>query len=232
MTSVCRSAKWKIALLVVAVACAADARGGSELARVQVHEFPIRSEVIFDVGDLIASGAVQPVSAISIDKREEGSWLLRTPRGPEDLRWYRNLLNVSPGAPDLVIDPKLKGVYDIYAQVRAVDLGGVADKEAKPAAALPMVFALKLDDGSKRELAGAKGFPGYHYDTEVLACHNWRMDGRKLVLRSLGKPIYLYGFRFVPSAATDPGTPERTVTRWLAGDHVTITREDDKNDGG
>ena len=169
---------------------------------------------------MIASGAVQPASAVHVDDPKDG-WLLRTPKGPDSLRWYRNLLNAGPGAADLVIDPKRKGVYDIYVRVRAVN--GAAED------ALPMAFELRLDDGSRREVVGAKGFLAYHYDTEILACHGWPMEGRKLVLHSLGKPVYLYGFRFVPSEGAHGTTAGQKVARWLATDHVTIVQEPDKH---
>ena len=181
---------------------------------------PRTRSATLDIGDLIASGAVQPASAIHADDQTDG-WLLRTPKGPDRLRWYRNLLNAGPGAPDLTIDLKLKGVWDVYVQVRAVN-GAAQD-------ALPMAFELRLDDGSRREVVGAKGFPDYHYDTEILACHRWPMDGRKLVLHSLGKPVYLYGFRCVPSEGAHATADGPKVARWLATDHVTIVQEPDRH---
>jgi hypothetical protein len=70
-------------------------------------------------------------------------------------------------------------------------------------------------DGSRREIVGAEGFPDRHFDTEALAGCGWRMDGRKLLVRSLGKPVYLYGFRFVPYASAEwPATGK--ALRWLA----------------
>ena len=216
-------------LSAVVLACAAGTYGGSELKRVEVPQYPILTEVSRDIGELIASGAVAPRSAVSVDEGKEGGWLLRTPQGPERLRWYRNLLNARAGAPDLTIDPKLQGTYDVYVQVRAVGSGGTPDGELKPEDVFPMAFRLELDDGSRRELVGAKGFPAYHFDTEVLACHAWPMDGQKLILRNLGKPIYLYGFRFVPSVKARDEAAEANVTRWLATDHVTIVEEPDKH---
>jgi len=178
---------------------------------------------------LVDAGAVQPRSAISVDERREGCWTLRTPKGSKSLRWPRNLLNASPGAPDLTIDLNLRGTYDIFAQVRAVNMGGALGMDAKPDEGLfPMAFELALDDGSRRERVGAKGFPDYHYDTEVLACHRWQMDGRKIVLRNLGRPVYLYGFRFAP-AKGEAITTGKKVTRWLATDHVTIVKEPNKH---
>lgn len=206
-----------------------DARAGMELQRVNVPEYGGLEEVTLDIGQLIAKGAVQPRSAISVDQRQAGNWVLRTPKGPTDLRWNRNLLNASPGAPDLVIDPGLKGVYDIQVEVRAVNAGGAFGTITKPEDVFPMAFALELDDGSRCEIVGAKGFPAYHYDTEVLAGYQWKLDNRKLVVRNLGKPVYLYGFRCVPSKTAPAGMTAKTVSRWLATDHVTLVKEPDKH---
>lgn len=206
-----------------------SAHGGSELRRVNVPEYRGLEEVTLDIGQLISTGAVQPRPAISVDQQQAGSWVLRTPKGPPALRWYRNLLNASVGAPDLVIDPGLKGTYDIHVEVRAVNAGGASGAIAKPEDVFPMTFALELDDGSQREIVGAKGFPAYHYDTEVLAGYQWQLDHRKLVVRNLGKPVYLYGFHFVPSKTAPAGRTGTEVSRWLASDHVTIVKEPEKH---
>lgn len=203
--------------------------GGAPLEKIQAPQYAATRAVTLDVGKLIASGRVQPRNAISIDAAKDGHWILRTPKGPKALRWYRNLLNARPGAPDLTIDPGLSGTYDVYAQVRAVSLGGSLGMGAKPDDPFPMAFALELDDGSKSEVVGAKGFQEYHYDTEVLACYGWRLDGRKIVLRNLGKPVYLYALRFHPSKGTVGGATGKTVSRWLATDHVAIVSDPTKH---
>ena len=214
---------------------ASCAHGASELRRVEVFEFQPRQEVKLDIGELIGSGAVQPASAISTNTDRKRSWVLRTPDGDPDMRWPRNLLNARPGAPDLTVEVGMEGAYDIYVQVRAVHMGGADGMGAEPENVFPMAFELALDDGSKRQVIGASGFPDYHYDTEVLAAHCWDLTGRKLVLRNLDKPVYLYGFRFVPTvqkkASPDAhgGIGGRKVTRWLATDHVTIVKEPDRH---
>ena len=217
-----------VAALTVCLA-GASALAAAPLKRVEIEEWPAAKEVVLGIGDLVESGAVQPVSAISVNAHKERCWTLRTPDGPKALRWPRPLLNAKLGAPDLTIDPDLRGSYDIYVQVRAVNQGGALGMDAKPDEGLfPMAFELALDDGSRRERVGAKGFPDYHYDTRVQACRRWQMDGRKIVLKNLGRPVYLYGFRFVPSKGSPGGEP-RKVTRWLASDHVTIVKEPDKH---
>jgi len=214
-----------------------DARGSSALRKVQVAEYRLREEVTLDIGELTASGAVRPASAISIDQPKEGCWTLRTPKGPRGRRWYRNLLNATPGAPQLRIDPGLKGVYDVYAQVRAVCIAGSDEEAEKQKDTFTMAFEIALDHGSEPQVVGARASLKYHYDTEVLVAHQWRLDGRKIVLRNIGKPVYLYGFRFVPVRSTPDGMDAyyqvggkgKKFTRWLATDHVTIAREPDKH---
>lgn len=216
----CKSNSLVPACLVLLAICCASTCSGSELRKVEVSESIAQEASSLDIGDLIASGAVQPASEIGIDAGKDG-WVLRTPNGPERLRWYKNLLNAGPKAGDLTIDPKQAGVFDIYVQARAVN--------GDPQDALPMAFEIRMDDGSRREVVGAKGFVDHHYDLEILACRAWPMDGRKLILHSLGKPVYLYGFRFEPAAGTSPAVSSRRVARWLATDHVAIVREPDRH---
>ena len=216
MCLMCKSSILLLAILAVSDSSGACTCSGSELQKVEVPDSITQEVASLDIGDLIASGAVQPASDIGIDGGKE-SWVLRTPKGPEHVRWYRNLLNAGSKAGDLTIDPKQAGVCDIYVRVRAVN--------GDPQDDLPMAFEIRLDDGSRREVVGAKGFADHHYDLEVLACHAWPMDGRKLILHSLGKPVYLYGFRFEPSSGASPVVTSRSVSRWRATDHVTIVND-------
>lgn len=228
-------------LIFLALAWTACAGEDSRLRRVAVTEYRLREEVALDIGDLIQAGAVQPRSAIRVDQPQDKHWLLRTREGRAKggEGWYRNLLNARPGAPDLAIDPGLNGVYDVYVEVRAVHMGGADGMGAKPEDVFPMAFELALDDGSKHQVVGATGFPEHHYDTEVMAGYQWRLDGRRIILRNLGKPVYLYGFRFVPGirrkdrieAYRALGGKGKKFTRWLATDHVTIVKEPDKHFG-
>lgn len=222
---------WLVALLVLFVGLATlpRANAGSKLQKVGVPSYEARGEVVVDIGKLVEEGKVQPATAVSTNEPKDGCWLLRTPQGLPELRWPTNLLNTRAGAPALTIYLGLTGVYDVYARVRAVNAGGALGMDAKPEDVFPMTFALELDDGSKHESVGAKGFPEYHYDTEVLACHGWDLTGRKLVLRNLDKPVYLYGFRFAPSQGASSAVAGTKVTRWLATDHVTLVDEPDKH---
>lgn len=192
-------------------------------------EYSAVEEVRADIGKLISEGKVQPASAISTDAVKEKCWLLRTPNGPPELRWSGNMLNWREDAPDLTLDLGLEGTYDIYAQVRAVNGSGAMGVSSKVDDALPMAFTLELDDGSKREVVSAKGFPDHHFDLEVLACHEWNLTGRKIILRSMGKPVYLAGFRLVPTQKAMGAVTSRKTMRWLATDHVVIAKEEAKH---
>jgi len=207
----------------IALGCAQAVLMGQELRRVDVPKYAGAKTVSVGIEKLLRAGAVQPVDAVSVDVPKDGCWLLRTPAGPAKLRWQRPLLNARPGVAPLVIDPGLKGVFDIHFEVRAVDAmevpGAVGD-------ACPMAFEIALDDGSRRETIGAKGFRDYHFDTEVLAGRAWDLSGRKITLTSVGKPVYLYGFRFVPAKGA---TADGTESRWLATDHVNIAVDPDRH---
>ena len=48
------------------------------------------------------------------------------------------------------------------------------------------------------------------------------------MVQSLGKPVYLYGFRFVPCASNQPPAISKAM-RWLATNHVTIVHEPDRH---
>lgn len=222
---------FRTATMAMAVVCGGLAPASSaELAlqRVEVPEYADRGEVTCDIGQLIAAGHVEPAAAIGTETRSHGAWLLRTPQSPTALRWPRNLLNAGTDAPELTIDPQLRGTYDVYAVVRAVHASGAVNAPARVADPLPMALELALDDASQCEVVGAKGFPDRHFDTEVLAGCGWCLTERKLIVRSLGKPVYLYGFRFVPSRVSD-SAPSGTVRRWRATEHGTIVQEPEKH---
>ena len=213
------------ACLVLISATAAD------LKRIDLPIYHAAQEVTLDIGDLLDRGQVQPRSAITVDRETANGWLLRTEKANADLRWYRPLLNARGKVPDLVIDPRLDGTYDVYAQVRAVHAGGASQTNASFAALSTMAFGLALEDESENEIVMAKGFPTHHFDTEVLAGHRWNLSGRKIVLRSLGKPVYLYALRFAPAKAKGDAArpPRKTRKVWLASDHVVIARDDAKH---
>ncbi|HPA17576.1 MAG TPA: sialidase family protein [Verrucomicrobiae bacterium] len=212
--------------LIIALAGApssADGEARQGLQRIEVPECRVNEPVSLGMGALLESGAVQPRDAVTIDAERDGCWLLRTPRGPTKLRWQRPLLNARPGVAPLIIDPGLRGVFDIHVEVRAVDAAG--DGGAGNDAA-PMAFQIALDDGSRRELVGAKGFRDYHFDTEVFAGRAWDLSGRTIILSSVGKPVYLYGFRFMPAQGATAGG---VASRWLATDHVNIAVDPERH---
>ncbi len=199
----------------------------SELQQADVPEYAVTGEVRYDIGQLITAGRVAPANAIVMEPHDSDTWLLRTPNSPPELRWPTNLLNAGIKVPPLSVELQLQGTYDVFVQIRAVDSGGSATV-GRGDDGLPMAFELALDDGSRSEIVGAKGFPGRHFDVEVLAGCGWPLTNRKLIVRSLGKPVYLYGFRFVPTESPIEASP-RIVRRYLASDHVTIVEDTDKH---
>ncbi len=216
----------------------------SALQWLEVNDEKPAQEVFIDIGKLIADGKVQPSSSISTGVSKENCWLLRSPNSPPELRWPTSMLNWRAGAPDLTLDLGVEGTFDIYAEIHAVDGEGAKGVSGQAQDAMPMAFTLEMDDGSKREVIGAKGFPGRHFSLEVFACHNWKLTGRKIILRSMGKPIYISGLRLVPTdktfLATEPANSNQLKTapsqdsnrktkRWVATDHVDIVKEDPKH---
>lgn len=216
-----------VVLLAISQAVSADLC----LKKIELLEYVPGKEILMGIGRMVESGMVQPVSAITESEDNGNKWILRRPQGAGKFHWPKDLLTARSGAPDLVIDPKLVGHYDIYIEVRAVREGN-HDREGADSSS--MSFELTLDDGSRREIVGAKGFSEFHYDTEVFAAYHWNLSNRKLILRRTNKPLYLYGFRFVPVSSTekDDGNEQpgyQKVTRWIASDHVTIVKESDKH---
>ncbi len=199
----------------------------SALQRVDVPESTVTGEIKYDIGQLIATGRIAPATAIVTEPDDPCTWLLRTPDSPPELRWPKILLNAGRNAPALSVDLQLRGTYDVYVQVRAVNVGSSAGGE-RADDGLPMAFELALDDGSRSEIVGAKGFPGRHFDVEMLAGSGWSLTNHRLIVRSLGKPVYLYGFRFVPTGSVRAAS-SGTVRHWLATDHVRIVQERDKH---
>ena len=225
-----RSCLCCLAVLLLNIICltSATATGTeAELRRVEVPQSPLCNEVTCDIGDLIAAGRVQPREAIGTETGHRSGWLLRNPQSASALRWPRTLLNAGPEAPDLVIDPQLQGTYDVHAIVRAVDGGRTAGPKAASAEPLPMAFELALDDGSPARDCRRQRLSGSalrYRGTGRLRLHGRPQAGRA----ELGKPVYLYGFRFVPCAPADSPATGKAL-RWLATDHVTIVQEPDKH---
>ena len=79
--------------------------------------------------------------------------------------------------------------------------------------------------GDSGETLTVLQFPsGYSNLTYML-----QLGGRKLVLRNLDRPVYLYALRFVPSKRPHAQAGGEPVTRWLATDHVTIAKDPDRH---
>lgn len=217
--------------LVFCLSSAQSLSSESGIKRIELVEYIPGKEVQLGIGNMIESGMVQPRAAITDSEDKGNKWILQRPQRSGNFYWPQDLLTARPGSLDLTIDPRLIGLYDIYVQVRAVRLGG-RHTEMKDFPS--MAFGLGLDDKSQQEIVGATGFPEYHYDTEILAAYHWNLTNRKLILRNLNKPVYIYGFRFVPAMSNEaadgneqPGL--RKIIPWLASDHVTIAQDSDKH---
>jgi len=130
--------------------------------------------------------------------RAKGWWILRHPG------WCKALLNAGGRPADLEYDPQLKGVYDIYLGLRAVDP--------------KMSLAVKLSDEKEFDVITAPAAtPERHFNFDF----HWRaavdLTGRRIVIRSVGRKVYLQSFRFVPHITTT--RKYRAVT-----DHVIICK--------
>ena len=130
--------------------------------------------------------------------RDAGHWVLRRPS------WTASLLNAVGTPADLSYDPELTGAYDIYLGLRAVDPH--------------MSLAVKLSGEDEFDTITAPAASATkHFDFEF----HWRiaadLTGRKIVLRSIGRPVYVQHLRFVPCLT---GTRKHRTTT----DHVTISK--------
>lgn len=128
-------------------------------------------------------------------QRPSDFWMVRHPG------WTPVLLNARGNPPDLTLDPGREEVCDIYLGLRAVH----------PA----MTFAIRLS--SEKEfttITAPAATPARHYDFEF----HWKaqvpMKGEGIVVRSLGKPVYIQYLRFVPQVvrATNALVPEEHFT--------------------
>lgn len=116
------------------------------------------------------------------DENRPGCWNLR-----RETWGGNNLLFANSSAPDLAYDPGLRGCFDIEVESRATDRA--------------VGFGLKL--GSEGEFT-ALDVPNQgatrdkHFNVWLPFRKNVRMDGERIAIRYLGKPVYLDSFRFTP----------------------------------
>ncbi|MBM3497616.1 MAG: exo-alpha-sialidase [Armatimonadetes bacterium] len=146
----------------------------------------------------------EPRDAVLRDERRDDSWLLRT----KD--WPTPLLNAVGNPPDLTYDPQLTGAYDIYLGSRATHF--------------TVSVGLKL--GGEPEftvVTSPRGTEQVHYDWEYCFRRGVKLDGEKLVIRSLGHAAYLDYLKFVPVEALGKGTAR------VATDHVMVCSEAGKH---
>jgi len=94
----------------------------------------------------------------------------------------------NPDEPDIVYDPKLKGVYDIYFGLRATynDTDLIVRLPGKKEGVRVRIMAVDRQSGT-------------HNNTEILIAKDVKMDGGKLTFLSGGR-MYLGYIKFIPSA--------------------------------
>ena len=130
-------------------------------------------------------------------------WILRHPA------WTDALLNVVGKPPDIIYDPQLTQVCDIYLGIRAVT----------PA----MSFGIKLSsDDDFTIITAPAAMPNYHYDLEFFWRARVPMRGERIIVRAIGKPVYLQYFKFVPYL-------RRKLRKWFATKHIVVCRQPGKH---
>lgn len=127
-----------------------------------------------------------PAEALSTSG-EPGLWFRRH---AEFAARANTILTAQPGClyPDLTIDPRLRGTYNLYVNIREVNaLTGLQ---------------LKLSD---RDLAWtitpAQGTADVHTNRDILVAMGLDLTARTLLLRHIGRPVYLSYLKFVPTAS-------------------------------
>jgi hypothetical protein len=146
----------------------------------------------------------EPREAVLRDERRDDTWLLRT------ADWPTPLLNAVGSPPDLIYDPQLTGLYDIYLGSRATHF--------------PVTLGLKLaSEDEFTIITSPRGTERLHYDWEFCFRREVKLDGERLVLRALGDAVYVDYLRFVPAPSTRRGLAR------VATDHVVICRETGKH---
>jgi sialidase-1 len=133
------------------------------------------------------------------DGRTTDFWAVRHPG------WAPMLLNARGNPPDLTLDPGREEVCNVYLGLRAVD----------PV----MSFGIRLS--SEKEfttITAPAATPTQHFDFEF----HWKaqvpMKGEQIVVRSLGKPVYIQYLKFVPQVT-------RTTTALVPDEHFTVISE-------
>ena len=123
--------------------------------------------------------------------------------------WTQALLQGHGDPPDLTLDPGRTEVCDIYLGLRAVD----------PI----MTFGIRLASEDEFTIITAPAATSEkHYDFEFPWKAQVPMAGEKIVVRALGKPIYLHYLRFVPHV-------EVQQELRVADEHIEIIREEDRH---
>ncbi|MGC9318624.1 MAG: sialidase family protein [Armatimonadota bacterium] len=200
--------RWLVVVFPLA-ACCAVAAAQSGLRTETITEVREGEPVIWREFE-----QAQPSEAVIVAEESDGPGMYGEDP-PEDFwgvrhpAWTPALLNAHGRPPDLILDPGRTETCDIYLGLRAVD----------PI----MTFGIRLSSEKEFTIITAPAAtPNGHYDFEFLWKTRVPMAGEEIVLRALGKPLYLQYLRFVPHVEV---TRQLRVPR----ERVTIMREEGRH---
>ena len=136
---------------------------------------------------------------ISLDSAQPGKWWLRQASGMTAIGEF--VLHAPEGVTpkDIEGDPALKGTYDIYVGMRAVD---------KPTG---IQFKLSGMTDYYTVIVPASTIKDLHFPVEIPVVSNVKMDAVKIIIHNCGMFTYLGYFKFVKSGET-PFTPSSSVS--------------------
>ena len=135
---------------------------------------------------------------ISTDENTAGKWWLRS---AINMTAYGEFVLHPPAVAiaDIEGDPALKGTYDIYVGMRAVD---------KPTG---IQFKLSGMTDYYTGIVPASTNKDLHFPVEIPVVSNVKMDAVKIIIHNCGMFTYLGYFKFVKSGDT-PFTPSSSVS--------------------
>ncbi|NUQ64314.1 MAG: exo-alpha-sialidase [Pirellulales bacterium] len=126
-------------------------------------------------------------------------WLVRRPG------WTPALLNAAGEPPEITFDPGVEDECDLWLGLRAVDPR--------------MTFDIKLTgDQEFTTITAPAATSTHHFDFEF----HWRartaLSGRKIIVRSRGKPLYLQYVKFIPYR-------QAKITRRVPAERIAVLEE-------
>ena len=140
----------------------------------------------------------QPKEKILNDQAKEGYWNIREKTWVGANKMLDKILNPVGRAPELTYDPKLKGNYDLYVGLRSVDMINS--------------FGIKLFSEKDFVHITAPFAADLHHDLDFCWRRNVKMDGQKIILKSLGYRAYIDHFKFVPLLSKEVKITGKSMT--------------------